>query len=208
MKELIELLELLFPNAVSIFAFLSLCGTILIVNIKINKLQIFQWALLLGLFVLIFFSIKLGFVVYPLPIIFVIIGVVFIIIRYFLIAYRFILYPLLNIILLFGIEMAKSPGNTWGMGALPFGVFLIMFILLLKLLERFSYRQFYYYSIVDIVTGVISCGLIAIFGFHTNEWTWHTQIYTRYGLLALSTILIIEGIIMFWKDYKTKNIHK
>ncbi len=102
--------------------------------------------------------------------------------------------------------MAKDAGNTWGMGTLPFGVLLIISVLLLKSLERFSYRQFYYDGIVDVVTGGISCGLIAIFGFETNEWTWDTQIYTRYGVLALSSALIIEGIIMLWQDYKNKTI--
>ncbi len=204
MKELVELSQLLFSNAVSIATCFSLCGAIFIVNTQSKKLQIFEWCLWLGLFALFVFSLMLGFMVYPLPVILVIIVVVFLVVRYFFVTYRFILYPLLNIVLLFGMEMAKDAGNTWGMGALPFGVLLIIFVLLLKSLERFSYRQFYYDGIVDVVTGGISCGLIVIFGFETNEWTWDTQIHTRYGVLALSSVLIIEGIIIFWKGYKNK----
>ncbi|MBS9767919.1 MAG: hypothetical protein KGV44_10330 [Flavobacteriaceae bacterium] len=202
MKELIEISE--FKDTVSIASFLSLCATIFIVNTKIKKLRIVEWVLWLCLLGLLIFSVMLGFVVHPLPTILVVIVVVFLIIRYLLAVYKFISYPLLNILLLLGMEMAKDPGNTWGMGALPFGVLLIIFVLLLKLLDLFSYRQFYYNGIVDMVTGAISFGLIAFLGFITNEWTFDTQIYTRYGVLALSAILIIEGIIMFWKDCKNK----
>ncbi len=204
MQKFIEFAELLFKHAVSIAAFSSLVTTIFIVNTKLKTLRIFEWALWLGISALLFFSIMLGFMAHGLLAVLVAIVVTFLIIRYLLITYKLILYPLLNILLLLGMEMAKDPGNTWGMGALPLGMLLIMFVLLLKLLERFSYRQFYYDGVIDIVTGAISLGLIATLGFHTNEWTWDTQIYTRYGVLALSTVLIIEGIILFWKGFTNK----
>ncbi len=203
-----EVIEILLQNAVSLFACFSFCGAIFIVNTKSQKLRIFEFILWLGVLALFVFSVMLTFIVYPLPVILIVIIALFLAVRYFFSTYRFILYPLLNIILLLGMEMAKDAGNTRGMGALPFGVLLVAFVLLLKLLERFSYRQFYYNGVVDIITGCISCGLILILGFRTNEWTWNMEIHTRYGLIALSVILIIEGGILFWKGYKYKNAAK
>ncbi len=197
-----ELLDVLFGYAVSITSLLSLCATFFIVSKNIKKKQIFEyflWFALLGVFVL---SVISFFFVYPLPYFLVIIVVVFTIIHYLLKACRFISYPLLNVLLLFGMEAAKAPGNTWGLGGLPFGVLLIIFVLLLKLLDHLLYRHYSYKGILDIITGCISFVLIITFGFTSNEWTHWLQISTRKGLIVLSAVLIIEGVIMFYKEHK------
>ncbi len=116
--------------------------------------------------------------------------------------YTLVNYIIIMAFLLFAIELAKVSYNTWGSGTIYFGAFMIVLLFPLRFLTREMYKQPFAYGLIELLTGLTSITIIGINGFSHSEFNGESVDIIRNGLVLLSIVMIIEGVLLFYKHYK------